>query len=123
MVGVYYFLSFFLMNAVKAPHHPRGRKRQKSVVALSPEEHKKMHNVSQDPGDKPVTKTVREWAEIVKEREDERQKRYKADDRVLAYQEENGKLHLELLKQRIGSLLIGIGVGLSLAVCILEIWK
>ena len=71
MVGVYYFLSFFLMNARKAPL----RKRQTQTT--------------QNPGDRLETKTVREWAEIVKEREDERQMRYKADDCVLAYQEEN----------------------------------
>lgn len=76
----------------------------------------------QDPGDRLETKTVREWAEIVKEREDERQKRYKSDDRAMAYQEENGKLHRELLERRIGSLFIGIGVGLSLAVLIYSLY-
>lgn len=111
------------MSAVKAPHHPRGKKRQKSVVAVSPAEHKQIHKTyrdasglsniekynlkrkkaAEDPGNKKVTKTTREWAEIVKEREDNRIRANRAEDslskqvdRCLGYQKQIGDLHLEL---------------------------
>ena len=116
-------LPFSVMIAVKAPHHPRGKKRQKSVVAVSPAEHKQIHKThrdasglsniekynlkrkkaAEDPGNKKVTKTIREWAEIVKEREDERYARYRAEDslskqvdRCIGYQKQIGDLHREL---------------------------
>lgn len=72
MVGVYYFLSFFLMNARKAP--PRNK-----PLSAPAKNTMKTHE----------TKTVEEWAAIIKEREDNRLRANRANDRVLAYQEEN----------------------------------
>lgn len=133
------------MSAVKAPHHPRGKKRQKSVVAVSHAEHKQIHKTyrdasgltniekynlkrqeaARDPGNKKVTKTTREWAEIVKEREDERQKRYRAEeslsaqvDRCLGYQKQLGDLHRELWSRRAGSFCFGTAFGLVMAAAV-----
>ena len=97
------------MSAAKAPKRPA----QKRPPIKKP---------PQDPGEKLETKTVREWAQLVKDREDSRLRANRADDRVLAYQEENGKLHLELLRRRLGSLCFGIAIGLSLAVLIYSLY-
>jgi hypothetical protein len=126
------------MAAAKAPHHPRAKKWQSTVTAVSKKEHKQIHKTyrdesglsniekynlkkqkaPQDPGDKKVTKTVKEWAEIVKEREDERQKRHRVEDsltaqvdRALGYQKEIGELNRELWWKRTGAFLLGAGFG------------
>jgi hypothetical protein len=40
----------------------------------------------------------------------------------ISYQEENGKLHRELLEKRIGSLIIGVWLGLLLAALIVYLY-
>lgn len=67
-------------------------------------------------GEKRVYKTVTEWADIVKSREDALQARNRAEDslskqceRTLGYQKEIGELHRELWNKRIGSFLLGAG--------------
>lgn len=55
----------------------------------------KMKKESRDPENKRVVKTTKEWAEIIKEREDERHRRMRSEDhlslqveRALGYQKE-----------------------------------
>lgn len=69
-------------------------------------------------GEKRVYKTVKEWADIVKSREDALQARNRAEDslskqcdRTLGYQAEVGKLNQELWRKRSGSFCFGIAIG------------
>ena len=67
--------------------------------------------------EKIVHKTVKEWAEIVKSREDALQARNRAEtslsaqcQRTLGYQADIGKLHQELWRKRSGSFCFGAGL-------------
>lgn len=67
-------------------------------------------------GEKIVHKTVREWADIVKSREDALQARNRAEsslsaqcERTLGYQADIGRLNKELWDKRFGSFFIGAG--------------
>lgn len=68
-------------------------------------------------GEKIVHKTVKEWADIVKSREDALQARNRAEaslsaqcQRTLGYQADIGKLHQELWRKRSGSFCFGAGL-------------
>lgn len=69
-------------------------------------------------GEKRVYKTVKEWADIVKSREDALQDRNRAEDslskqctRTLDYQMEIGDLHRELWNKRSASFCFGTAFG------------
>jgi hypothetical protein len=134
------------MPPVKAPHHPRAKKWQRTVVSVSKKENTKIHKTyrdasglsniekynirrreeAQNPGNKKVTKTVREWAEIVKSREDALSLWRRADDnlnvqieRALGYQKQIGELNRELWWKRTGAFLLGAGFGCLLSYLII----